>query len=714
MSEAETVTASGRDLKPLFEPKSVAVIGASRRKEAVGYAILTNLVSSQFKGKIYPVNPNADELQGLRCYPSVQSIPEPVDLAVIVVGSNMVVEALKQCGEKKVKGAIVITAGFREIGGDGINREKEVIEVANRYGIPVLGPNCLGLINTDPKVAVNASFSRTMPRPGKIAFISQSGALCAAILDYAKGEDIGFSKFVSLGNKTSLSEIDILRYLKDDPETGVILMYLEDLVDGRAFIDAAREITGEMNPPKPILAIKSGRTPQGAKAAVSHTGSLMGSDEVYDAIFSQAGVLRVDSVSEMFDLALPFANQGLYRGNRVAIITNAGGPGIMATDACVRNGVEMAQLSPATIEALKKVLPPTANFSNPVDVIGDAQQDRYEAAIRYVIDDPNVDSLVIILTPQAMTAIEETAKVIVKVDQDKKKLIFTCFMGSADVAAGVEILEENDIVHYRFPEEAARALGAMMRYRRWLERPRTAYKTFPVKPGEVRQIFDDARKHDQKVLTVFQSFRVLDAYGFPLIPHALAQSEEEAAVKARGIGYPVAMKIVSKDVTHKFDVGGVQLNLKSDEEVRQAYLTMHKKMAANFGTGAIEGVLIQKMAQGGREVILGMNRDPHFGPILMFGLGGIYVETLKDVTFRLAPIRQLSAQDMVRSIRAYAILKGVRGQKPADFNTMVECLQRLSQLATEHKEIKEIDINPLMVFAEGQGAGAVDARIVLV
>ncbi|MBI1978189.1 MAG: acetate--CoA ligase family protein [Candidatus Omnitrophica bacterium] len=711
--DAGVLLSSKRSLKPIFEPQAIAVIGASRRKEAVGYAILANLVSGGFKGKIHPVNPKADTIEGLECCHAINDLPEGIDLGVVIVPSTAVPETLELCGQKGVQSAIVISAGFREIGGEGTRLEREAAETAKKYRMPVLGPNCLGLINTDPAISINASFSRTMPRPGNIAFVSQSGALCAAILDYAKGEDIGFSKFVSLGNKADINELCILRYLKDDPKTDVILMYLEDLVDGARFIHLAREITGDLVKPKPILAIKAGRTLQGAKAASSHTGSLMGSDEVYDAIFAQAGVLRVDSVEEIFDLATAFAYQAIPRSKRVAIVTNAGGPGIMATDACVRYGLEMAEISSATQEALRKVLPPTANFSNPVDVIGDAQHDRYEHALTCVLGDSNVDGVIVILTPQAMTDIEEIAHAIVRMNQKTKKTILTSFMGFVDVSPGIKILEEHHVPHYKFPEEAARALGAMIRYKQWIIRPRTEVRSFPIDSVGVRSIIQQAKEKNQRLLTTHQAMEILKAYGFPLLPYEFASFAPQAGAKAEKIGFPVAIKIVSPDIVHKLDVGGVRLNLKSAAEVERAFKEMTSAVLKFQPAAKIDGVLVQAMGMKGREVILGMNRDPHFGPILMFGLGGTYVEVFKDVTFRLAPIRELGARRMIESIRAYAILKGIRGEEPADLEKIIECLQRLSQLASNEPDVSEVDINPLVVYRKKEGAQVVDARIVL-
>ncbi|HCM42809.1 MAG TPA: acyl-CoA synthetase [Candidatus Omnitrophica bacterium] len=704
---------SAPDLTHLFSPRSIAVIGASRRPETVGYAMVDNLLRGGFKGKIHLVNPKADEICGLPCFHSVEAIPESFDLAVVIVPPSASAATLKACGEKGAKAAIVITAGFREIGAEGRKLEDELCAVAQDYGIAMLGPNCLGMINTDPDFLVNASFARTMPVAGNIAFISQSGALCTAVLDYAKGAAIGFSKFVSLGNKSALNEIDMLTYLKHDPKTHVILLYVEDLVDARRFIEASREITGELEKSKPILVIKSGRTAQGAQAAQSHTGSLMGADEVYDAIFAQAGVLRMDSIQQMFDLAIAFSKQPFPTGPNTAIITNAGGPGIMATDTCIRAGLSLAKFKPETEAALSKVLPPTANIHNPIDVIGDARADRYEEALKIVAKDPNVDSILVILTPQAMTAIEETAQVIVKAAKGIKVPIISCFMGIADVSAGVKILEENGIPHYRFPENAGQVLGLMHRYQQWIQRPRTSVKAFKVDSAAVKKIIQETKQSGQEMVPIDRAMAIFEAYGFPVLPYGFARTPQEAANLAEKIGFPAVVKTISPQIVHKFDFGAVRLNLSDAQEVAQACNLMTAKFKQVFPEGKLDGFFVQKMSAKGLEVILGMNRDAALGATLMFGLGGIYVEVLKDVTFRLAPLRERSAELMVEEIRGYRMLKGVRGEKPSDIAKITECIERLSQLACDHPEIQEIDMNPLMVHADGLGASVLDARIIL-
>lgn len=714
LPSAELSTQRRQDsVKLLFEPKSVAVVGASTRKEAVGYAVLHNMIQGGFGGRIFPVNPKVSSLENLPCYPSLGAVPEPVDLAVLIIPAGTILETLRQCADKGVHAVIIISAGFREIGGEGARLEQEVQQFANEHGISILGPNCLGIINASSPVRMNASFARTMPGEGNIAFVSQSGALCTAILDYAKGQNIGFSKFVSLGNKAILNECDILRYLRDDPTTDVVLMYLEDITHGREFLELAREMTGDAPKPKPILVIKSGRTAAGAKAAKSHTGSLMGSDEVYDAIFAQSGVLRVDSVQEMFDLAIAFSSVPLPKSNRVAIVTNAGGPGIMTTDACVRYGLDIAELDKSTQDELRKVLPPTAAVPNPVDVIGDAQHDRYEKALQIIAKDPNVSSLIVLLTPQAMTEPEETARVVANVAKGLKIPLVASFMGIVDVSGGVKILEENKIPHYQFPEDPARAIAAMHQYKGWIDRPRTQIRSFQVDKAKARAIIDEVKKSQQKVVPIYQAMEIFQAYGFPLLPFRFARTQQKVVEAAQEIGYPVVLKVVSRQVIHKFDLGGVKLNLRNEEEVSRAYEKILSSIAEKSPQAQIEGMLVQAMSEKGREVILGMNRDPAFGPFLMFGLGGIYVETFKDVTFRLAPIRELTARHMIESVKAYSLLKGVRGEKPCDIPIVSECLERLSQLSCEQEDIQEIDINPLLVYTRGRGACVIDARIIL-
>jgi len=697
----------------IFYPRSIAIIGASRTPGSVGQSLLANIIGNRIQGIVYPVNPKAKGILGIKSYPTVTEIPDVVDLAVIIVPSQYVTSVLDECGQKGVKGAIIISAGFKEIGGTGIALEQEVQKIIKKYDISLLGPNCLGIINTDPKSCLNATFGMQFPKEGNISFVSQSGALCVAVLEYAKEANVGFAKFISMGNKADINENELLLYLKQDTKTDVILMYLEDLVNGREFMRIAREITSDISNPKPIIALKAGSTVLGARAASSHTGSLAGSDKVYDAIFEQCGVLRVETLEELFDYVRAFSSQPLPQGNKVAIVTNSGGPGILATDSCIQYGLNVTSLSPQTVQALKKVLPPTASFNNPVDLIGDAHHDRYEASLKEVLKDKNVHSSIVILTPTAFTDVEKIATSIVNTAKVYKKPVLACFLGVYDVSKGIEILEENGIPSYRFPESAARVLSEMTNYTGWLQRPKTGIKKFKVNKTKAKKIIESAQKEGRHFLLEQEAYQVLEAYKFTVIKSILAKDEKGAVEAASKLGSPVAMKIVSPDILHKFDYGGVKLNLKNQSEVRQAYREILKNVRSKMPKARITGIIVETMAPQGKEVILGMNRDPQFGPILMFGLGGIYVEALEDVTFRLAPIRELTASVMIKKTKTHKILDGFRGGPVYDIPAIEECLKRLSQLVSDFGQIKELDINPLIVHEKGKGCTIVDARIIL-
>ena len=710
-SKATDITAS--KLNSIFYPKSIAIIGASRQQGSVGQSLLANIIDSRFQGIAYPVNPRAKGILGIKCYARVMDIPDEVDLAVIIVPSRFVSGILEECAKKHIKGAIVISAGFKEIGGEGIELEKKVQQIIQKYDISLVGPNCLGVINTDPELSMNATFGTQMSKEGNIAFISQSGALCVAVLDYAKESNIGFSKFISMGNKAGLTENELLLYLKNDPKTDVILMYLEDLVNGREFMKIARDITSSPSNPKPIIALKAGRTMLGAKAASSHTGSLAGSDRVYDAIFNQCGVLRGETLEELFDYVKAFSSQPLPKGENVAIITNSGGPGILATDSCIRHGLNIAPFNKNTVRTLKTILPPTASFNNPVDLIAEAQHEQYEATLREILKDKNVHSSIIILTATSFTNAEKIADSIVIAAKKFQKPVLCCFLGVYDVSRGIDILEENGIPAYRFPESAARALSEMTKFNWWLNRPKTGIKKFRVNRAKAKKIIDSVKKEGRLFLLEHESYEVLKAYNFPVIKSFLAGNKMEAVEAAQKIGLPVALKIASPDILHKFDFGGVKLNLKNKNEVLKAYHEILENILAKKPEAKIRGVIVEEMASKGKEIILGMNRDPQFGPILMFGLGGIYVEVLEDVTFRLAPIRELTANVMITSTKTYKILEGFRGEPAYDTEAVAECLKRLSQLVIDFEDIKELDINPLIVYEKGKGCAIVDARIIL-
>jgi acetyltransferase len=644
---------------------------------------------------------------------SVSQIDEPVDLAVVIVPATAVEPVINECADHGTRYFIVISAGFKEIGGEGVEREQRLKKLAQQRNLSILGPNCLGLINTDPDVSVNAAFGGPMPAAGCMGLISQSGALAAALLDYARGRGIGFSRFVSFGNKADVNEIDLLRALAADPKTKVIMMYVEDLSSGQEFLDTAYEITHGDNP-KPILAIKTGRTQEGASAAASHTGSLAGSDEVYDAIFSQSGVIRVESVEELFDYAEVFAEPSLPAGRRTAIVTNAGGPGIMATDACIRYGLQLARFQDYTMKSLRFQLPATSSLKNPVDVIGDARDNRYRAALDAVVADEAVDQALVLVTPQAMTNTGPIGQVIAEIESFSDKPVVACMMGEADVLPGVRELKKHGVPTYAFPENAMRAMATKTRFAEWIRSPEQPYRQFEMNHDAIEAVFREELAANRPRLVELKALDVFTHAGCPVVPYKLATDAQQAAQAAEAMGYPVVLKISGPGILHKTDVGGVRLNLTDAEQVRTACDEIFASVRDKMGPDVeIWGVLVQKMLDVGKEVIIGMTRNPTFGPLLMFGLGGIYTEALRDVSFRLAPIRENVAGEMVRGIRSYRLLEGVRGEPPSDTKAVAECLMRLSQLVTRHEQIKELDLNPVMVYARGQGAVIADARIIL-
>ncbi len=702
-----------KDISLILEPKSVAIIGASRKEGSVGYSILNNLLG-KFKGKVFPINPNADSILGSKAYPTINSVEDPIDLAVIAIKAELVPEIINQCGQKGVKAAVIISAGFKETGEKGYILEEEVVEIAKKYKISIVGPNCLGIINTSPQVYLNAAFTKEMPPSGNIAFVSQSGALCTGVLDYIKTQHIGLSKVVSLGNKADVNENDILYYLWKDPLTKVILLYLEDLTDGKKFLEISKKIIADEKNRKPILALKSGRTPEGAKAVSSHTGSLAGKDEIYNALFEQAGILRVNTVKDLFDYAIAFADQPLPNGNKTVIITNAGGPGIMATDACVSYGLNLAQISSETRAKLKEYLPPHASLNNPIDLIGDAQHDRYEIALDIVLKDKNVDSVIVLLTSQSMTDVDKIAETIVQFDKISDKPIITSFLGGPDVAKGKEILITNGIPCYTFPEEAVAALSAMNSYLKFINKPKEETKIFEVDRDYTAKILTTSKINKYGFINEEVALKILEAYKIPTLSWGIAKTPEEAVEIANKIGYPVVLKIVSPDVVHKTDVGGVKLNIKNDEETKISFELIIESVKKHIPDAKIEGILVEKMANKGREVILGSKRDKKIGPVLMFGLGGIYVELLKDVNFRVAPVSKFEAIEMIKGIKTYKLLEGTRGEQPYDIEAIAECIQKLSQLVVEQDKIKELDINPLIVYEKGKGCVVADIRIAII
>jgi len=690
-----------------FRPKSVAIVGASREKGKVGREIVANMIKDGYQGRIYPVNPNATEIEGLKCYPSLKAIGHTPDLVVVVVPAKFVGRVLEECGEVGTKAAVVITAGFKEVGPEGAKLERELTEIARRHHIRVIGPNCLGVMIPGEKL--NASFGGSLPQPGGIGYISQSGALLAAILDLAKAQGIGFSALFSIGNKADVDELDVIKAMGDDPQTTVIAGYLENINDGDAFVREAERISQD----KPILLMKSGGTSAGAKAASSHTGSLAGGEVVYESAFIRAGVVRCASIKQQFDFAQAFAYQPLPAGPSVVVLTNAGGPGIMAADAVERQGLTFAKMSEDTTRKLAERLPPAANIHNPVDVLGDALADRYEYALRVLLDDPNVDSVLVLLTPQAMTQATETAEAVVRVATEKPgKPILACFLGASLVEDGVRVLRRGRIPCYDSPEAAVRTIKAMSEYVRWRNRPKRVVRLFPVNRHRVERIIERHIRRGQREVGEMEAKEILEAYGFVTPRGSIATTADQAVSIADQLGYPVVLKIWSPDIIHKSDVGGVKVGLKDRDEVRDAFDLMMYRIPQRVPPDTeILGVLVQEMVRKGREVILGMKRDERFGPLMMFGMGGIFVEVLKDVSFYLAPLTADEARQMLTSTRTYQMLKGVRGQEGVDIDAIAEALQRLSQLVTENPEIQEMDINPFMVGPPGTTPVAVDARM---
>lgn len=692
------------DLSALFTPQSVAVIGASASPGKVGHSVLANLIQAGYQGRIFPVNPKGGEMLGLRVYASIPELPAPLDMAVLCIPPAHVVEAMEQLVARGVKSAVVITAGFKEVGREGYYLEQKLVALAREHGVALLGPNCLGLMSTGVKL--NASFAVDQPNPGDIAFFSQSGALCVAILDWAMGENIGFSKFVSLGNKAAIDEAHMLEYLKDDPETKVILGYIEGVEDGTRFMRAAAAVTAV----KPVIMIKSGTTAAGAKAASSHTGAIAGSDQAYQAAFRQAGIIRVRDVASLFNLALAFARQPLPKGPNLAIVTNSGGPGILAADAAEKSRLIMGSLSSTTVNTLLSILPPFAAVYNPVDIIGDADAGRYRKTLEAVARDPMVHSLLVMLSPTASVQIPETAQAIVDVARTCDKPVFACFMGRKRVKPGEEILTRAGIPCYAFPEPAIASIEAMYLYSQWKERPAPVQVCYRRDKPRAQQVIAEARLMGCSEIVEFQAQEMLKAYELPIPATALARTSDEAVAAARKIGFPVVLKIASPQISHKSDVGGVKVGLATPEAVAHAFLDITTRAKSLRHEAYITGCLVQGMApKGSKEVIIGFKRDPQFGPMILFGLGGIYVEVLKDVAFRLAPLSMDDAKQMIREVKSFPLLRGVRGESPVDFNAIEDILLTMSQLALDFPQIMEAEFNP--VLAHPGGALVADVRV---
>jgi acetyltransferase len=694
-------------LEKFFKPESIAVIGASRTPGKVGYDILKNIIQYGYSGKIFPINPGASEILGLKAYPSIIDIKEDIDLAVIAVPTKSVLDVIEECGKKAITAAIIITAGFKESGVEGSRLEREVVKRAKELNVRFIGPNCLGLIDTYSKV--NASFAAGMPEKGKIGFFSQSGALCLAVLDRALPDGIGFSKFISMGNKADISDIEIMLALSEDDNTKVILGYIEGIEDGRRFMDVAKEISKR----KPIIILKSGVTSSGAKAASSHTGALAGRESAFNAAFKQCGIIRAYTINELFNYALAFANQPLPGGPNIAIITNSGGPGILAADAFDKTNLQLVTLHKETVDKLRSFLPPYASFYNPIDILGDANVERYEKAIQIVLEDEKVDGLIVLLTPTAVVDVEATSMAIANMSNIYKKPILTSLMGKKSVEKASRILIKYGIPNYSYPEEAVYSMNAMNNFRLWVESPQKTYPEFHGYKQKVEYIIKKAVEENRERLTESEVHDLLNAYGFVQPRGLFAKTSEEAIAAARGIGYPVVMKVVSPQIIHKSDVGGVRVNLMNKRDVKNAYFDITSKIRHIMPTAQIYGVMIQEMILEGKEVIIGITKDPQFGHMIMFGMGGVYVEVLKDISFRIAPLSKEDAHDMVREIKTFPVLRGVRGEEEVDIEAIEESLLKLSQIAMDFPNIIEADLNPLIVRKRGKGVIVVDARFLI-
>jgi len=690
-----------------LSPKSIAVIGASDKRGSVGRAITSNIING-FTGTVFPISPSRDTVFYKKAFKSVLDVPEPIDLAVVITKNIIVPQVLEECGKKKIKGVIVITAGFKEVDEEGKKLEQKLKDIAKQYQLKIIGPNCLGVMNLDPKTMMNATFLKITPKSGKIALISQSGAICAALVEDASAQGIGFSAVISMGNKADQNEIDILEMLADHDQTKVIVMYLEDMGDGQRFLDICKDIT--RNKRKPVLVLKSGRSPEGAKAAMSHTGALMGSDEIYEALLKQSGAIRVDTMEELFDYATAFSKQPLPLNGDLVIVSNAGGPAIISTDACSKNGIKMAKIEDIRPK-IDAVIPPWGSSRNPVDIVGDADFNRFNDVLENVLSHKDVGTVITMCTPSATLDYNKLAEVIVKMSKKHKKTMLASLMGLDEGIKNREIMADGNVPYYTYAEGAIRTLKAMLKFVDWINTPEGKITKFDVDKSKVQEILDSVKKEGRTSLLEEEGQQILRIYGFPLPKSTLAKTESDAVKAAKEIGYPVVMKIASPQIIHKSDAGGVKVGLSNDKEVENAFKEIIENAKKYDKNADIKGVLVVEMVKGGKEMIIGSKLEPGFGPVIMLGMGGIYVEILKDVTFRLAPVTEREADDMISSIKTQKLLKGVRGEKPSDIKKLSDCIQRLSQLVSDFKEIKELDMNPVLVMEEGKGCKILDVRI---
>ena len=697
------------DLNTFFKPRSIAVIGASHKTGSLGRIFFDQLLNFGYKGDLYPVNPQASDIGGIKCYQTVELIPIVPELAVILVKKDLVSEVVEGCGKKGIKSIVVITAGFREIGGEGIKREKILLKVIKKYGMRLIGPNCMGIINSDPDIRMNASFSPTEPYSGNVGFISQSGALGVAVLEMSKIIRLGFSHFISEGNKADLKDNDFLEYLAAHNQTSVIMLYLESIEDTNRF----RTITSKISRHKPLIVLKAGRSISGAKAASSHTGALSSPDRATEALFLQCGIIRAETITDMFNYALAFSNQPIPKGDKIAIITNAGGVGILATDALERYDLKIAQLSDKTKTLLRTFLPEEASVDNPVDMIASANEEAYRKTLATVLTDANVDAiLVIIVHPPIDTTPEIIARGITGIlSKRTEKPIFIVLMAETDELKGISIFQQSKLPVYTFPESAARSIAAMVKYQKWLKKPAGKIKKIRVDKASLVHIFEGAKADRRNFLHYEEITTLLKAYDFPLVEGKVTQSPQEAVQFYNHLKKPVALKIESDDIIHKSDSGCVRVNLENPQSITEAFNDIMNNALKISRPEKITGILVQEMIQGSTEVVLGMNRDPNYGPLIMFGMGGIFVEVFKDICFRLAPLSENDAWHMIKETQAYQILKGFRGSEAVDFTAIVSSLLKLSQLSMDWPQISELDMNPFMVAPQQNNCKIVDARI---
>ena len=681
-------------LNNFFNPKTIAVVGASANKEKLGHSILKNILDYKYKGKIFPVNLKGEKVLGLKSYQSVLDIKSKIDLAIIVIPAKAVNSVLEKCGKAKIKNVIIISAGFKEIGGDGIILEEKMKEIAEKYNIKIIGPNCLGIL--DSVNNLNASFANGMVKKGSIGFISQSGAICTAMLDWANLNNVGFSKFVSLGNKSVVSEVEMIEFFKNDKKTKAVLAYIESVNYGKKFMKAAAELVKI----KPLIIIKSGTSKASQKAMQSHTGALANKEDVVKTAFRQVGIIRVDNLEELFNIAKFLSRNNYLNGNKIAIVTNAGGPGVICTDEIENNGLKLASLEKKTIEVLKKNLPVETSVNNPVDLIGDAKADRYEIAAKTLLLDKNVDGVISILTPQTVTEISKTAEVLLNLSKKSKKPLLTSFIGGVSIESEARKLNNSQLAFYNYPSQAVFSLSRFWQYQK-SQKIASNY----LKAIKENKIIGDKKKYPTGNLNLVESLNILKSAKIPVIESLLANNCEEAIKLARKIKYPVVMKIFSDKISHKTEVEGVRINIKNDFEVREYYNEIYRKLGNKIG-----GIIIQPMVKG-MELILGLKKDKNFGHLIMFGFGGVYAEIIKDVSFRLAPINKTEALKMIEETKSFEILNGYRKLPRMDINSLADSLAKLSDLISVHPEIEELDINPLMVKEKGSGCWAVDARI---